>query len=151
LSDTDTPDETTAVDSTVNDSLTDDADGGQTPDLEEPLEPQSEDADSFPRSYVERLRRESAGYRERAQTADTYAKRLHLELVRATGKLADPTDLEFAEDHLDDPDALIATIDDLLARKPHLASRRPTGDIGQGAAPTTGTVDLAALLRQRAQ
>jgi hypothetical protein len=51
---------------------------------------QAEEGDTFPRSYVERLRRESAGYRERAQTADTYAKRLHLELVRATGKLADP-------------------------------------------------------------
>ena len=38
----------------------------------------------------------------------SYAQRLHTELVRATGKLADPTDLEFAEEHLDDPDALAA-------------------------------------------
>jgi hypothetical protein len=154
VSDTDTPDETTAVDTTVDDSPADDPDVGQTftTDAEEPEEPQEGDADTFPRSYVERLRRESAGYRERAQNADAYARRLHLELVRATGKLADPTDLEFAEEHLDDPDALAAAIDNILTRKPHLASRRPTGDIGQGAAPpTTGTVDLAALLRQRAQ
>ena len=46
--------------------------------------------------------------------------------------MADPTDLEFDEDHLDDPDALAAAVDDLLACKPQLASRRPTGEIGQG-------------------
>ena len=57
---------------------------------------------------------------------------MHTEVVRPAGKLADPTDLEFDEDHLDDPDALAAAVDDLLARKPHLASRRPTGEIGQG-------------------
>jgi hypothetical protein len=27
---------------------------------------------------------------------------------------------------------LAAAVDDLLARKPHLASRKPVGDIGQG-------------------
>jgi hypothetical protein len=32
---------------------------------------------------------------------------------------ADPTDLEFSEDHLDATDALAAALDDLLARKPH--------------------------------
>lgn len=111
-----------------------------------------ENADTFPRSYVERLRRESAGYRERANSADALAQRLHAELVRATGKLADPTDLPFNESHLDDADALAAAVDDLLARKPHLASRRPTGDIGQGAVSSGGaTVDLAAILRQRAR
>lgn len=61
------------------------------------------------------------------------------------------TDLDFAEEHLDDPVALTAAVDNLLARKPHLASRRPTGEIGQGAAPSTGIGDLAALLRQRAR
>lgn len=135
-------------------SASDDTDVGQTSttDTEDADEDQSEDADTFPRSYVERLRRESAGYRERAQTADTYAKRLHLELVRATGRLADPTDLEFDEKHLDEPDALVAAVDDLLTRKPHLASRRPVGEIGQGASPpVASSVDLAALLRQRAR
>lgn len=49
------------------------------------------------------------------------------------------------------PGALAAAIDDLLTCKPHLASRRPTGDIGQGASPSaTRSVDLAALLQQRA-
>ena len=93
------------------------------PDAEsEPSEPEPE---TFPRSYVEELRQENGSYRQRAQKGDTYAQRLHTELVRATGKLADPTDLPFDEDHLDDPDALAAAVDDLLTRKPHLAQRRP--------------------------
>jgi hypothetical protein len=92
---------------------------------------QADEGDTFPRSYVVKLRSENARYRERARNADAYAKRLHVELVRATGKLADPSDLETSEDHLDDPDALAAAIDDLLARKPHLASRRPTGERGR--------------------
>ena len=105
----------------------------------------------FPRSYVEELRQQNGKYRQRAQKADTYAQRLHTELVRATGQLADPTDLPFDEAHLDGPDALSAAVDDLLARKPHLASGRPTGEIGQGATPSAGAVDLAAILRQRAR
>ncbi|BBX72281.1 hypothetical protein H7H78_11700 [Mycobacterium shinjukuense] len=91
-----------------------------------------EQPQSFPREVVEQLRKENGKYRQRAQQADALARRLHTELVRATGRLADPTDLVYAEEHLDDPDALSAAIDDLLATKPHLASRRPTGDIGQG-------------------
>ena len=95
-----------------------------TTDVEDDVddEDQDDEAETFPRSYVEELRRENARYRERARNADTYAKRLHTELVRATGRLADPTDLEFNEDHLDDPDALAAAVDELLARKPHLAA-----------------------------
>ena len=101
---------------------------------------------------MERLRQENGSYRQRAQRGDQYAQRLHTELVKATGKLADPTDLPFDESHIDDPDALAAAVDDLLARKPHLASRRPTGEIGQGASPpAASSVDLAALLRQRAR
>jgi hypothetical protein len=130
VSDTDTTEETTAVDNTVDDPPADDADVGQTPTTEA-AETANED---------------------QADDADTYAKRLHLELVRANRKLADPTDLELNEEHLDDLDALAAAVDDLLACKPHLASRRPTGDIGQGASPpAASSVDLAALLRQRAR
>lgn len=95
---------------------------------------EDEDAgpDTFPREVVEKLRQENGKYRQRAQQAEGYAQRLHTELVKATGRLADPTDLEFDESHIDDPDALAADVDDLLARKPHLASRKPVGDIGQG-------------------
>ena len=112
-------------------------------------EPQ-EDEDTFPRDYVEKLRDENAKYRQRAARADDLAHRLHTALVTATGKLQDPGDLPFDEDHLDDPEALAAAVDDLLARKPHLASRKPVGNIGQGASGSTSTVDLAGLLRARA-
>jgi hypothetical protein len=88
--------------------------------------------DTFPREVVEKLRHENGKYRQRAQQSDALAQRLHTELVRATGRLADPTDLPFNSEHLDDPDALAAAVDELLAQKPHLASRRPVGDIGQG-------------------
>ncbi|MFA7511130.1 MAG: hypothetical protein WCZ29_11675 [Mycolicibacterium vanbaalenii] len=106
-----------------------------------------QDADTFTRDYVENLRQENGKYRQRAQRADELAHRLHTELVRATGRLADPTDLEFDEDHIADTAKMIEAIDDLLTRKPHLANRRPAGDIGQGLSPSAGTVDLAAILR----
>ena len=75
------------------------------------------------------------------------AQRLHVALVAATGRLADPDDLPFDETHLDDPDALTAAIDELLARKPHLKSRRAVGDVGQGAGGASADVDLAGMLR----
>ncbi|MBS9534254.1 hypothetical protein KIH27_11715 [Mycobacterium sp. M1] len=108
-------------------------------------------ADTFSRTYVEKLRRESAGYRERAQKADELAQRLHVALTAATGKLADPTDLPFDATHLDDPDALAAAVDALLAGKPHLATRRVTGDVGQGnRGNSVDPVNLHAMLRARA-
>ena len=80
----------------------DDAQSGQCAAAATPGEGAGDDdaPETFPRAYVEKLRTESARYRERAHTADAYARRLHTELVRATGKLADPTDLEFDELHL---------------------------------------------------
>lgn len=106
--------------------------------------------EAFPRSYVEKLRKENAGYRERAQRSDDLAQRLHTALVTATGKLADATDLPFTEEHLEDPEALNRAIQSLLTDKPHLASRKPRGSIGQGATGAADTVDLAGLLRARA-
>ena len=106
--------------------------------------------DTFPREVVERLRQENGRYRQRAQQADTLAQRLHVELVRATGRLADPTDLPFDEAHIDDPEALTAAVDDLLDRKPHLASRRPSGDIGQGQrGPASAGFSLLSMLKER--
>lgn len=106
-------------------------DSEETPDTAESSTDET-GPDTFPREVVEKLRAENAKHRQRAQLADGYAQRLHLEIVKATGRLADPTDLAFSEEHLGDPDALTAAVDDLLARKPHLASRKPVGDIGQG-------------------
>jgi len=71
-------------------------------------------------------------------------------MVAATGRLADPSDLPFDAAHLDDEAALTAAIEDLLTRKPHLTARRPVGDIGQRATSGPTTVDLAGLLRSRA-
>lgn len=116
----------------------------------EPDPETSEEPETFPRSYVEDLRQENGKYRQRAQQADTYAQRLHTELVRATGRLADPTDLPFDAEHLDDADKLAGAIDELLASKPHLASRRPTGDIGQGdRGPASGSFSLLGMLKER--
>lgn len=148
ITDTDTTDEAEQLDEA------DDTEQ-EAPEVEETdqdAEP-DDDAETFSRPYVERLRRENQKYRDQAKTADGLAQRLHTALVAATGKLADPTDLEFDAAHLDETDgtdALAAAIDDLIERKPHLASRRPVGDIGQGATRSSETVDLAGILRARA-
>lgn len=126
-------------------------------DTTDPQEPAGEpeegedEPETFPRSYVERLRRESAGYRERAGRADELAAALWQTRVEATGRLADPTDLPMPDDADPlDSEAVTTAVDDLLARKPHLASRRVSGDVGQGASSSAATVDLAGILRSRA-
>lgn len=115
------------------------------------VEDVEEDAQTFPRDYVQKLRKESADHRAKAKDRDALARRLHTALAAATGRLADPTDLQFDESHLTDADALTAAIEALIAAKPHLASRKPTGNVGQGAAPDKATVSLAGLLRAGAQ
>ncbi|BBX29311.1 hypothetical protein [Mycolicibacterium alvei] len=109
-----------------------------------------QDPETFPREYVEKLRTENGKYRQRASEADSLANRLHTELVRATGKLADPTDLPFDAEHLEDTDKLSVAINELLETKPHLATRRPSGDIGQGQrGPATGSFSLLGMLKER--
>ncbi|MDO5503936.1 MAG: hypothetical protein Q4G67_12245 [Actinomycetia bacterium] len=106
------------------------------------------DPETFPAKVVKDLRKENARYRERAGLADGYARRLHTALVAATGKLADPTDLDFDEAHLDDDAALSKAVDELVARKPHLKARRVGGDVGQGTRGAGGgKVDLIGLMR----
>ncbi len=108
-----------------------------------------------PLEYVQKLRDEAAGHRVRAKRADALDARLATAQAALTGKLADPTDLPFT-DHLLDDDGLVheakvqAAVDDLIKRKPHLAARRPTGNVGQGARPEAKEVGLAALLRHGA-
>lgn len=109
-----------------------------------------DEPDTFPRQVVEDLRQENGRYRQRAQKADDLAHRLHTELVRATGRLADPTDLAFDEAHLEEGDSLSLAIDELLERKPHLATRRPSGDIGQGhRGVSSEPVSLLQMLKDR--
>ncbi|MUL85225.1 DUF4337 domain-containing protein [Mycobacterium sp. CBMA247] len=113
-------------------------------------EAETPEGESFPREYVEKIRKESRGYRDRAKTAesqrdelttradtaegerDELAARLHTELVRATGILTDPTDLVFNAEHLADADKLAAAVNELIASKPHLKARKVSGDAGQG-------------------
>ncbi|KAB1663031.1 hypothetical protein F8O08_09685 [Pseudoclavibacter sp. CFCC 13611] len=106
--------------------------------------------DTFPRAYVEDLRKEAAGYRDKAKDRDEIAQRLQEALVAATGRLQDPTDLPFDEALLADPDALTAAIDALLEKKPHLASRKPQGSIGQGVSAGADSVSLSGLLKRGA-
>ena len=49
-------------------------DNGDSPDTDAADEPET-----FDRDYVERLRRENGRYRQRAQRADHFAQRLHVE------------------------------------------------------------------------
>lgn len=117
--------------------------------VEEQTEPEQDVEETFPREYVEKLRDENAKYRQRAQRADDLAQQVHRLLVEQTGRLADPEDLPYAEENVDNEEALTEAIDDLLERKPHLASRRPRGDVGQGVTGQEPT-DLAAILRRAA-
>jgi hypothetical protein len=119
---------------------------------EETAETTDEAPDTFPRHVVEDLRKEAAGYRDRAKTAEARAEDLARQLftarVAATGKLADPTDFPYSPDDadlLDNPDALAAAVDELIAAKPHLKSRTPVGDIGQG---KRGSAEKFNLLEQ---
>ena len=109
------------------------------------------DAETFPREYVEKLRKEAAEARLKAKKADDYARALFAARVAATGRLADASDLPFNTDLVDDLPALEAAIDDLLAQHPHYAARTPRGDIGQGVgAVRHDDIDLAAILRRGA-
>ena len=107
------------------------------------------EGDTFPRAYVEDLRKESAGYRTRVRELQ---ERLHRMSVEQTGSLADPADLPFDPAHLDSPEALQAAIAALLEAKPHLKARRFAPDAAaQGAkGQASGGVDLLGMLRANA-
>lgn len=110
-----------------------------------------EEPEQFPLAYVQKLRQENAEQRTRAKDRDGLAAALWHARVEASGKLADPTDLPLPTDtDPTDPEAVTVAVDELLQRKPHLASRKVTGDVGQGQAGGAATVDLAGLLRSRA-
>ena len=94
----------------------------------------TDSGESFPRSYVEELRKESAGYRSKSSKL---AEKLVYSMASQNGRLADPTDLPVTPELLDDdgipdPQKVADAIADLVKRKPHLAAVKPTGDIGQG-------------------
>lgn len=120
--------------------------------------PPATEPEMFGREYVERLRGESAEYRTRAARADALEARLVEALAAGTGVLADPADLaryvdrdELVDDDGNpDPVKVKAAVDVLVAERQHLRSRRPSGDVGQGARPgggQGGTEALSGLLR----
>ena len=133
----------------MTDQPTHDAPAAVEPPQDAPRPPQDA-PETFPRAYVEQLRQEAADARVKAKRADAYAEQLFVARVAATGRLADPSDLPFDLALVDDHPGLEAAIDALLATKPHLASRTPRGNIGQGTTASPDTVDLAALLRRSA-
>jgi hypothetical protein len=109
----------------------------------------SDEQDTFDRSYVEKLRKENAKYRDRAKHADDLAHRLHTALVAADGRLADPADLPYDESHLDDPEALTAAVTALVKSKPGLRAQQIRGDVGAGdrGTPKKAPVDLIGIMR----
>lgn len=125
--------------------------GGSTSGDEQPADDGK--PETFDREYVEELRRENAAARVRAKRADTLAAALATSYAELAGRLADSTDLPYSpdlcdEDGVPDEQKVRAAVDALLERKPHLASRRPVGDVGQGARPgEPDGVSLAGLLR----
>jgi hypothetical protein len=120
------PDETETVETKNTEQVT------ETPDDER----QDENAETFPRSYVEKLRTEAKGNRQRAETAeknlDAVLRELFSAKVSALGKLADADDLPYDAELLADEDKLTEAVDALIARKPHLARHRVAGNAGQG-------------------
>lgn len=130
----------------------DGAHGDSEGDTEDDAEDNAEDGDTFPRAYVEKLRREAADARVRAQKADELAGALWEARVAATGRLADATDLPMPED-VDplDADAVTAAVDELLARKPHLASRVPRGNVGAGVQHEPTAFSLGGMIRAAAR
>jgi hypothetical protein len=80
---------------------------------------------TFDYEYVKGLREEAKSWRLKAAKADELQARLHAELTKADGRLADWHDLQFDPAHLESPEAHADAITELLKAKPHYASRKP--------------------------
>lgn len=95
---------------------------------------EQQEHDTFPRSYVEQLRQEAAEHRTRAAELETQLSESKQALwtarVAATGLLRDPSALPYAEDLLEDSEALTEAARALVTDKPYLAS--VGGNAGQG-------------------
>lgn len=83
-----------------------------------------------------KLRSEAKGLRDRAKAAealaDDYARRLFAARVSATGLVANPAEIPFNGDLLDDDDALNTAIETAITERPYIRSRKAAGIIGQG-------------------
>lgn len=109
----------------------------QRPDEESGEQPPTDEADSFPRAYVEQLRAENAEARVKAKRADdllTYAARVAVERY-AADILADPRSLTYDDSMSDDdglPDGtkIEAAARALVEARPYLG--KPGGDVLAG-------------------
>jgi hypothetical protein len=129
-------------------------DASPTEDTPETVEGESEPEDdgrTFDYAYVKGLREEAKSWRIKAAKTDELQARLHAELTKADGRLADPADLPFDAEHLADPQKHAEAISNLLNAKPHYASRKPApgSTIHQGpvGAPVAPKPDLIASLQ----
>ncbi|SER12181.1 hypothetical protein [Microlunatus flavus] len=137
---------------TIENASNDPSDPAENPSENYGIE--SDDApETFPRSYVEKLRTEAKEQRVKASRADYLATEVRRLAIREAtrGLLADPSVLSWSdefegEDGLPDHDALRAAAEALADAKPWLA--RPRGDVGQGRHSTGDDApSLSALLR----
>lgn len=139
--------ETQVEDPTESDELDDD------PDDDDGGSSESDETDDD-EPAIARARKQAARYRRQLREVeserDELAAALWTERVAALGVLADPTDLPHDPDALHDPDRLRELADELVARKPHLRSRRIRERAGQGEGDGSGTVSLSGLLRRNA-
>lgn len=110
-----------------------------------------DDGRTFDYEYVKGLREEAKSWRLKAAKTDELQGRLHAELTKADGRLADWQDLPFDPEHLADPQKHADAITELLTAKPHFATRRPApgSTIHQGSvgAPVQPKPDLIAGIR----
>lgn len=132
------------------------ADTAERADAAETAEPGPDtEPDTFTREYVTELRRESAEHRTRARDAEaraeTLAETLWNERVAALGLLADPADLPYDAEALDDPAEIRRQADELLTRRPHLRTRRISARAGQGEGVNGADgVSITGIMRSRA-
>lgn len=112
-----------------------------------------QEADStFDPAYIAQLRQEAAEGRVKAKRADALARQAVKAIAAGDGRLIDADDLAFDAQFLDeeglvDSDRVRAAIAALVERKPHLAARRPSSSLTQGAQPEPGQVSLLDFLR----
>lgn len=125
-------------------------------DIEQKSNNDEAQQDSFPREYVEELRTEAKNNREKASEATAAMERIQtayraVAVSQAVSDvLADPTDLAWSDEFLDesglvDAEAVRAAAEELTAAKPHLARAR--GDAMQGYRTEEKPFDLAELMR----
>lgn len=124
----------------------------ETPEALSNAESSQESDGTFDPAYIAQLRQEAAEGRVKAKRADALARQAVKAIAASDGRLIDADDLAFDQQFLDDEglvdtDRVRAAIAALVERKPHLAARRPSSSITQGAQPEASQATLLDFLR----